>query len=73
MPMTYPYYDPNWALSTAMSLYLDSGYVPVGQPVEQRNRHIATCKMCGVSSMIPKDADKIMALVCPQCGGPLDA
>lgn len=35
-------------------------------------RHVMTCRHCHVSSMIPDSTDKIMALVCPQCGGALD-
>lgn len=35
-------------------------------------QHVMRCPRCNVSSMIPDSTDKIMALVCPQCGGALD-
>ncbi len=34
-------------------------------------KHIMKCAHCGASSMIPDSTDKIVALMCPQCGGVL--
>lgn len=33
----------------------------------------ARCTKCDTRVMLPKSVDKIVALICPQCGGPLDA
>ena len=49
-----------------------SGFPPVwGGNIVFQNKRLMHCKHCGTNSMIPDSTDKILALVCPQCGGAL--
>ena len=67
--VTNPYYE---GTSATWAMDLRSGLRPFN-PTTQPRKHIAKCTHCGVPSMIPEGTDKIMPLICPQCGSPLDA
>lgn len=57
--------------SSTWSTAVTTGPMASMMPQSPR-KHIMRCRHCGTSSMIPDSTDKIVALVCPQCGGVLD-
>ena len=68
--------EPGWDFSTAAcwgSDLIASSASPAwrANPTAKPTKHIMRCNHCGTSSMIPDSTDKILALVCPQCGGAL--
>lgn len=64
---------PDFNATAGYSLFAMGTSSPaIGMMPQAPRKHIMKCRSCGRSSMIPDSTDKIMALVCPQCGGALD-